>query len=62
MMSLLSLSLSKCGNFAVLVDLHILPLGAQDNARWFSPEYRKVRDRGRVSVCLFVCVCDLTLQ
>ncbi|KAA0718150.1 Protein SLX4IP [Triplophysa tibetana] len=31
----------KCGNFAVLVDLHILPLGAQDNARWFSPEYRK---------------------
>ncbi|XP_056615979.1 protein SLX4IP isoform X1 [Triplophysa dalaica] len=31
----------KCGNFAVLVDLHILPLGAQDNARWFSTEYRK---------------------
>lgn len=31
----------KCGNFAVLVDLHILPLGSQDNARWFSPEHRK---------------------
>ncbi|XP_073690701.1 protein SLX4IP [Garra rufa] len=31
----------KCGNFAVLVDLHILPLGDQDNASWFSPEHRK---------------------
>ncbi|XP_026133946.1 protein SLX4IP-like [Carassius auratus] len=31
----------KCGNFAVLVDLHILPLGGQDNASWFSPEHRK---------------------
>ncbi|XP_051507929.1 protein SLX4IP isoform X2 [Myxocyprinus asiaticus] len=31
----------KCGNFAVLVDLHILPLGSQDNASWFYPEHRK---------------------
>ncbi|XP_016407572.1 protein SLX4IP [Sinocyclocheilus rhinocerous] len=31
----------KCGNFAVLVDLHILPLGGQNNASWFSPEHRK---------------------
>ncbi|XP_051945344.1 protein SLX4IP [Xyrauchen texanus] len=31
----------KCGNFAVLVDLHILPLGSQDNASWFFPEHRK---------------------
>ncbi|XP_067277621.1 protein SLX4IP [Pseudorasbora parva] len=31
----------KCGNFAVLVDLHILPLGGQDDASWFSPEHRK---------------------
>ncbi|XP_026079373.1 protein SLX4IP isoform X1 [Carassius auratus] len=31
----------KCGNFAVLVDLHILPLGGQDNASWFTPEHRK---------------------
>ncbi|RXN05050.1 SLX4IP isoform X1 [Labeo rohita] len=30
-----------CGNFAVLVDLHILPLGGQDDASWFSPEHRK---------------------
>ncbi|XP_050981330.1 protein SLX4IP [Labeo rohita] len=31
----------KCGNFAVLVDLHILPLGGKDDASWFSPEHRK---------------------
>ncbi|ROL49685.1 Protein SLX4IP [Anabarilius grahami] len=31
----------RCGKFAVLVDLHILPLGSQDNASWFSPENRK---------------------
>ncbi len=48
----LFLSLSKCGNFAVLVDLHILPLGGQDNSSWFSPEHRKVREWGCVSVCL----------
>uniref|UniRef100_A0A8C2DJE9 SLX4 interacting protein n=1 Tax=Cyprinus carpio TaxID=7962 RepID=A0A8C2DJE9_CYPCA len=30
-----------CGNFAVLVDLHVLPLGGQDSASWFSPEHRK---------------------
>lgn len=52
----LFLSLSKCGNFAVLVDLHILPLGGQDNASWFSPEHRKVREWGCVSVCLCVYV------
>ncbi|XP_068424428.1 protein SLX4IP [Clinocottus analis] len=26
----------KCGNFAVLVDLHILPLGGQEDAGWFT--------------------------
>ncbi|XP_026165656.1 protein SLX4IP [Mastacembelus armatus] len=26
----------KCGNFAVLVDLHILPLGGQEDASWFT--------------------------
>nr|XP_017214205.1 protein SLX4IP isoform X2 [Danio rerio] len=31
----------KCGNYAVLVDLHILALGDQDNANWFSPAHRK---------------------
>ncbi|XP_056327078.1 protein SLX4IP [Danio aesculapii] len=30
----------KCGNYAVLVDLHILALG-EDNANWFSPAHRK---------------------
>ncbi|XP_077092674.1 protein SLX4IP [Siphateles boraxobius] len=31
----------KCGNFAVLVDLHILPSGKEDNGSWFSAEHRK---------------------
>ncbi|XP_039509207.1 protein SLX4IP [Pimephales promelas] len=31
----------KCGNFAVLVDLHILPSGKEDNTSWFSAEHRK---------------------
>lgn len=53
-----SLSLSKCGNFAVLVDLHILPLGKEDNASWFSAEHRKVRELGCVSVCL--CMSSYT--
>ncbi|XP_049592898.1 protein SLX4IP isoform X1 [Syngnathus scovelli] len=26
----------KCGNFAVLVDLHVLPLGSQEDASWFT--------------------------
>ncbi|XP_024866466.1 protein SLX4IP isoform X2 [Kryptolebias marmoratus] len=26
----------KCGNFAVLVDLHVLPLGPQESADWFA--------------------------
>ncbi|XP_023267593.1 protein SLX4IP [Seriola lalandi dorsalis] len=26
----------KCGNFAVLVDLHVLPLGGQEDASWFT--------------------------
>ncbi|TRY93371.1 hypothetical protein DNTS_032864 [Danionella cerebrum] len=31
----------KCGNYAVLVDLHILPLGSLENSSWFTPEHRK---------------------
>ncbi|XP_076868376.1 protein SLX4IP [Brachyhypopomus gauderio] len=31
----------KCGNFAVLVDLHILPLGSQDNSSRFSQENKE---------------------
>ncbi|XP_060943903.1 protein SLX4IP [Limanda limanda] len=29
----------KCGNFAVLVDLHVLPLGGQEDASWFTMEH-----------------------
>uniref|UniRef100_UPI003AAA94D7 protein SLX4IP n=1 Tax=Centroberyx gerrardi TaxID=166262 RepID=UPI003AAA94D7 len=29
----------KCGNFAVLVDLHVLPLGGQEDASWFTTEH-----------------------
>ncbi|XP_030628169.1 protein SLX4IP [Chanos chanos] len=31
----------KCGNFAVLVDLHVLPLGGQNNASWFSQDHKE---------------------
>ncbi|KAM9804330.1 protein SLX4IP [Neosynchiropus ocellatus] len=29
----------KCGNFAVLVDLHVLPLGAQVDTSWFTASH-----------------------
>ncbi|XP_078128798.1 protein SLX4IP [Sander vitreus] len=29
----------KCGNFAVLVDLHVLPLGGQEDASWFTTDH-----------------------
>ncbi|XP_053730341.1 protein SLX4IP isoform X2 [Synchiropus splendidus] len=29
----------KCGNFAVLVDLHVLPLGAQVDTSWFTTSH-----------------------
>ncbi|KAL6101641.1 slx4ip [Pungitius sinensis] len=29
----------KCGNFAVLVDLHVLPLGGQEDAGWFPADH-----------------------
>ncbi|XP_034041588.1 protein SLX4IP isoform X2 [Thalassophryne amazonica] len=29
----------KCGNFAVLVDLHVLPLGDQEDTSWFTMEH-----------------------
>ncbi|XP_028279495.1 protein SLX4IP [Parambassis ranga] len=29
----------KCGNFAVLVDLHVLPLGGQEDASWFTTHH-----------------------
>ncbi|KAG7242459.1 hypothetical protein INR49_009910, partial [Caranx melampygus] len=34
-----SLHASKCGNFAVLVDLHVLPLGGQEDASWFTTDH-----------------------
>ncbi|XP_022046923.1 protein SLX4IP [Acanthochromis polyacanthus] len=29
----------KCGNFAVLVDLHVLPLGGQEDTSWFTTDH-----------------------
>ncbi|XP_030298141.1 protein SLX4IP isoform X2 [Sparus aurata] len=29
----------KCGNFAVLVDLHVLPLGGGEDASWFTTDH-----------------------
>ncbi|XP_008303619.1 protein SLX4IP isoform X2 [Stegastes partitus] len=29
----------KCGNFAVLVDLHVVPLGGQEDASWFTTDH-----------------------
>ncbi|XP_054456555.1 protein SLX4IP [Anoplopoma fimbria] len=29
----------KCGNFAVLVDLHVLPLGGQEDTSWFTADH-----------------------
>uniref|UniRef100_A0AAQ4Q1A3 Protein SLX4IP n=1 Tax=Gasterosteus aculeatus aculeatus TaxID=481459 RepID=A0AAQ4Q1A3_GASAC len=29
----------KCGNFAVLVDLHVLPLGGREDAGWFPADH-----------------------
>ncbi|MEQ2219968.1 hypothetical protein ILYODFUR_000552 [Ilyodon furcidens] len=31
----------KCGNFAVLVDLHVLPLGSPESTSWFSTDQVK---------------------
>ncbi|XP_041922309.1 protein SLX4IP [Alosa sapidissima] len=31
----------KCGNFAVLVDLHALPLGCREDTSWFSQELKE---------------------
>ncbi|XP_068184386.1 protein SLX4IP [Antennarius striatus] len=29
----------KCGNFAVLVDLHVLPLGSKEDSSWFTADH-----------------------
>ncbi|KAJ8412760.1 hypothetical protein AAFF_G00117110 [Aldrovandia affinis] len=31
----------KCGNFAVLVDLHVLPLGSTEDASWFCVQHQE---------------------
>lgn len=48
----------QCGNFAVLVDLHVLPLGSQKDASWFTvahvevgAEDVNVKAFGRISLC-----------
>ncbi|XP_029328258.1 protein SLX4IP isoform X4 [Mus caroli] len=32
----------KCGNFAVLVDLHVLPQGSNRDSSWFSKQKKEV--------------------
>lgn len=45
----------QCGNFAVLVDLHVLPLGGGEDASWFTTDHIEVQKRGggrgREQVC-----------
>lgn len=36
----------QCGNFAVLVDLHILPLGGQEDTSWFTTDNIEVQTQG----------------
>uniref|UniRef100_A0A673BWF8 SLX4 interacting protein n=1 Tax=Sphaeramia orbicularis TaxID=375764 RepID=A0A673BWF8_9TELE len=36
----------QCGNFAVLVDLHVLPLGGQEDASWFTTDHIEVKTQG----------------
>lgn len=33
----------QCGNFAVLVDLHVLPLGGQEDTSWFTADHIEVQ-------------------
>lgn len=41
----------QCGNFAVLVDLHILPLGGQEDASWFTTDHIEVQAQGEGRGC-----------
>lgn len=36
----------QCGNFAVLVDLHVLPPGGEEDASWFTADRVEVQKRG----------------
>lgn len=33
----------QCGNFAVLVDLHVLPLGGREDTSWFTADHIEVQ-------------------
>lgn len=41
----------QCGNFAVLVDLHVLPLGGQEEAGWFTVDHIQVQTQGEGRAC-----------
>lgn len=36
----------QCGNFAVLVDLHVLPPGSGEDASWFTADCVEVQKNG----------------
>lgn len=44
----------QCGNFAVLVDLHVLPLGGQEDASWFTTDHIEVQTQGEGRGCEYV--------
>lgn len=37
----------QCGNFAVLVDLHVLPLGGPEDTSWFTEDHIEVQTQRR---------------
>lgn len=41
----------QCGNFAVLVDLHVLPLGGGEDASWFTTDHIEVQKQGEGHGC-----------
>lgn len=40
---LICVSFFQCGNFAVLVDVHILPEGSNKDTSWFSDQEKEVQ-------------------
>lgn len=45
----------QCGNFAVLVDLHVLPLGGREDAGWFPADHIQVQAQRGGRACEKVC-------
>uniref|UniRef100_A0A668S258 SLX4 interacting protein n=1 Tax=Oreochromis aureus TaxID=47969 RepID=A0A668S258_OREAU len=47
----------QCGNYAVLVDLHVLSLGGQEDTSWFTTSHIEVQTRGDgPGSVLFLCL------